>query len=136
MALDKLVADAFVARKKRAGSPYLVLDLHDQGYAYDRKTVVASMKRSGDWLALSCHIPCLVHNKKSRVGSESACVILMVYYCAGTIHDFFFLRSAANPTIPAPIRQRVEGSGTGAAWYEKVVMLGVAKEPAKFSDEN
>jgi hypothetical protein len=32
MALDKLVADAFVARKKRAGSPSLVLDLHDRGY--------------------------------------------------------------------------------------------------------
>ena len=45
MALDKLVADAFVARKKRAGSPSLVLDLHDQGHAYDRKTVAASMKR-------------------------------------------------------------------------------------------
>ena len=43
--LDKLVADAFVARKMRAGSPGLVLDLHDQGYAYDRKTVAASMKR-------------------------------------------------------------------------------------------
>lgn len=45
LALDKLVADAFVARKKRAGSPSLVLDLHDRGYAYDRKTVAASMKR-------------------------------------------------------------------------------------------
>jgi len=45
MALDKLVADAFVARKKRAGSPSLVLDLHDRGYAYDRKTVAASTKR-------------------------------------------------------------------------------------------
>ena len=43
--LDKLVAHAFVARKMRAGSPCLVLDLHDQGYAYDRKTVAASMKR-------------------------------------------------------------------------------------------
>ena len=45
IALDKLVADAFIARKKRAGSPSLVLDLHDQGHAYDRKTVAASMKR-------------------------------------------------------------------------------------------
>ena len=45
LALDKLVADAFVARKMRAGSPSLVLDLHDQGHAYDRKTVAASMKR-------------------------------------------------------------------------------------------
>ena len=40
MALDKLVADAFVARKKRAGSPSLVLDLQDQGYAYDRISVL------------------------------------------------------------------------------------------------
>ena len=45
LALDKLVADAFVARKMRAGSPSLVLDLHDQGHAYNRKTVAASMKR-------------------------------------------------------------------------------------------
>ena len=45
MILDKLVADAFVARKKRSGSPMLVLDLHDQGHEYDRKTVAASMKR-------------------------------------------------------------------------------------------
>ena len=45
LALDKLVADAFAARKMRAGSPCLVLDLHDQGHAYDRKTVAASMKR-------------------------------------------------------------------------------------------
>ena len=45
LALDKLVADAFVARKTRASSPSLVPDLHDQGHAYDRKTVAASMKR-------------------------------------------------------------------------------------------
>ena len=45
LALDKLVADAFAARKMRAGSPSLVLDLQDQGHAYDRKTVAASMKR-------------------------------------------------------------------------------------------
>jgi transposase InsO family protein len=45
LALDKLVADAFVARKMRAGSPSLVLDLYDQGHTYDRKTVAASMKR-------------------------------------------------------------------------------------------
>ena len=43
--LDTLVADAFVARKMRSGSPRLVLDLHDKGHAYDRKTVAASMKR-------------------------------------------------------------------------------------------
>jgi len=45
MILDKLVADAFFARKQRAGSPILVLDLADQGHDYDRKTVAASMKR-------------------------------------------------------------------------------------------
>lgn len=45
MILDQLVADAFTARKKRAGSPNLVLDLRDQGHDYDRKTVAASMKR-------------------------------------------------------------------------------------------
>ncbi|MDY0390471.1 MAG: IS3 family transposase [Desulfobulbus oligotrophicus] len=43
--LDKLVANTFFARKMRSGSPRLVLDLHDQGHAYDRKTVAASMKR-------------------------------------------------------------------------------------------
>lgn len=45
LALDKLVADAFAAREMRAGSPSLVLDLHNQGHAYDRNTVAASMKR-------------------------------------------------------------------------------------------
>ena len=45
MVLDKLVADAFAARKMRAGSPRLVLDLRDQGHRYDRKTVAASMQR-------------------------------------------------------------------------------------------
>ena len=45
MALDKLVAEAFAARKMRAGSPRLVLDLRDQGHKYDRKTVAASMRR-------------------------------------------------------------------------------------------
>ncbi|QQG66057.1 hypothetical protein HP555_09345 [Desulfobulbus oligotrophicus] len=29
----------------RAGSPRLILDLHDRGHAYDRKTVAAGMKR-------------------------------------------------------------------------------------------
>ena len=43
--LDQLVADAFAARKKRSGSPMLVLDLKEQGHHYDRKTVAASMKR-------------------------------------------------------------------------------------------
>ncbi len=45
MALDKLVAEAFAARKMRAGSPRLVLDLRDQGHKHDRKTVAASMRR-------------------------------------------------------------------------------------------
>jgi len=43
--LDRQVADAFAARKKRSGSPMLVLDLQEQGHNYDRKTVAASMKR-------------------------------------------------------------------------------------------
>ena len=45
LALDKLVADAFFARKMRSGSPRLVLDLRDQGHDYDRKTVATSMRR-------------------------------------------------------------------------------------------
>lgn len=45
MTLDQLVADAFIARKKQAGSPMLVIDRHDQGYDYDRKTEAASIKR-------------------------------------------------------------------------------------------
>ncbi len=45
--LDKRVATAFSARKERAGSPRLVLDLRDRGYGYNRKTVAASMKRQG-----------------------------------------------------------------------------------------
>jgi len=43
--LDQLVADAFIARKKRSGSPMLVIDLKERGYHFDRKTVAASMKR-------------------------------------------------------------------------------------------
>ena len=43
--IDRRVAAAFIAQKERAGSPRLVLDLRDQGYSYDRKTVAASMKR-------------------------------------------------------------------------------------------
>jgi len=43
--LDQRVVDAFKARKKRSGSPTLVLDLRDLGHNYDRKTVAASMKR-------------------------------------------------------------------------------------------
>lgn len=45
--LDQQVAEAFAARKKRSGSPTLVLDLQDQGHSYNRKTVAASMKRQG-----------------------------------------------------------------------------------------
>jgi transposase InsO family protein len=45
MALDKLVTEAVAARKMRASSPRLVLDLRDQGYRYDRKTVAASIRR-------------------------------------------------------------------------------------------
>lgn len=45
--LDQRVKAAFEARKKRAGSPVLVLDLKEQGFSYDRKTVAASMKRQG-----------------------------------------------------------------------------------------
>ncbi len=43
--LDKLVARAFAARKMRAGSPRMFLDLLDQRHRYDRKTVAASMRR-------------------------------------------------------------------------------------------
>ena len=43
MVLDRLVAEAFAARKMRAGSSRLVLDLRDQGHKYDHKTVAASM---------------------------------------------------------------------------------------------
>jgi len=43
--LDQRVTDAFTARKKRSGSPMLVLDLQEQGHSYNRKTVAASMKR-------------------------------------------------------------------------------------------
>lgn len=45
MVLDQLVAEAFTARKMRAGSPRLVLDLRDQGHRYERKTVAAGMQR-------------------------------------------------------------------------------------------
>ena len=45
MVLDKLVADAFAARKMRSGSPRLLRKLLDQGHVYDRKTVAASMQR-------------------------------------------------------------------------------------------
>ena len=43
--LDQLVAEAFAARKGRSGALGLTLDLEEQGYAYNRKTVAASMKR-------------------------------------------------------------------------------------------
>jgi putative transposase len=46
-ALDALVAQAFVARKGRSGSPGLTLDLADEGHTYDRKTVAKSLQRQG-----------------------------------------------------------------------------------------
>ena len=45
--LDQQVADAFAARKGRSGAPGLTLDLHDQGFSYNRKTVAASLQRQG-----------------------------------------------------------------------------------------
>jgi transposase InsO family protein len=45
--LDKVVKEAFDARKGRSGSPRLVLDLADEGHQHDRKTVAASMRRQG-----------------------------------------------------------------------------------------
>jgi len=46
MALDKLVANAFVARKNEQGGPNLVLNLPGQAKAsaYDWKIVAPSMK--------------------------------------------------------------------------------------------
>ena len=41
------MADAFIAGKKRKGSPRLTRDLAKQGHHYDRKTVATSMKRQG-----------------------------------------------------------------------------------------
>lgn len=43
--LDHQVAECFSARKGRAGSPMLTLDLADSGHVYDRKTVAKSMQR-------------------------------------------------------------------------------------------
>ena len=45
--LDEAVKKAFDARKGRAGSPRLVLDLADAGHPHDRKTVASSMQRQG-----------------------------------------------------------------------------------------
>ena len=45
--LDRLVARAFAARKGRSGAVGLTMDLDEQGYKYNRKTVAASMKRQG-----------------------------------------------------------------------------------------
>ncbi len=42
---DTVVKQMFEQRKGRCGSPRLVLDLADAGYACDRKTVADSMKR-------------------------------------------------------------------------------------------
>jgi putative transposase len=43
--LDRLVFDAFHARKGRSGAFELSLDLAERDHPYDRKTVAASMKR-------------------------------------------------------------------------------------------
>ena len=45
--LDCLVAQAFAARKGRSGAPGLTIDLDEQGYPYNRKTVATSMRRQG-----------------------------------------------------------------------------------------
>jgi len=45
--LDRLVAGAFAARKGGSGAVGLTLDLDEQGYTYNRKTIAASMKRQG-----------------------------------------------------------------------------------------
>ena len=45
--LDRLVAQAFEARKGRSGSPGLTLDLADEGHVYDRKTIAKSLQRQG-----------------------------------------------------------------------------------------
>ena len=45
--LDRLVFDAFHARKGRSGAFELSLDLAERDHPYDRKTVAASMKRQG-----------------------------------------------------------------------------------------
>ena len=45
--LERLVLEAFRARKGRSGAIGLTLDLDDLCHTYDRKTVAASMKRQG-----------------------------------------------------------------------------------------
>jgi putative transposase len=45
--LDRLVLEAFQARKGRSGAFGLTLDLDEIGHSYNRKTVAASMKRQG-----------------------------------------------------------------------------------------
>lgn len=46
-AIDHHVAEAFTARKGRCGAPTLSRDLREQGAAYNRKTVAASLSRQG-----------------------------------------------------------------------------------------
>ncbi len=53
--LDRLVKQAFVARKGRSGSPGLTEDLAEAGHRFDRKTVAASMRRQ----ALRAKAPCV-----------------------------------------------------------------------------
>ena len=45
--LDRQVAKAFEAGKKRCGALRLTLDLQEQGQHYNRKTVAASLRRQG-----------------------------------------------------------------------------------------
>ncbi len=46
-ALDRLVLQAFQARKGRSGSPGLTLDLADAGHTRNRKTIAKSLQRQG-----------------------------------------------------------------------------------------
>ena len=45
--LDRLVAQAYNARKGRSGAPRLCHDLREAGLTCNRKTVAASMQRQG-----------------------------------------------------------------------------------------
>jgi putative transposase len=45
--LDRLVLEAFHARKGRSGAVELTPDLDELGHSYNHKTVAASMKRQG-----------------------------------------------------------------------------------------
>ncbi len=45
--LDRLVAQAYSARKSRSGAPRLCHDLREAGLPCNRKTVAVSMQRQG-----------------------------------------------------------------------------------------